>query len=101
MFHCVQQTEADGGANLWVDAFHVANLLYEENPEAFQILATTPVAFRNFTKTLVGPMYNQSRHTLIRLVFFCVILNVCEPRCTALFCLCSQPKIRACEHTEG
>ena len=99
MFHCVQQTEADGGANLWVDAFHVANLLYEQNPEAFQILATTPVAFRNFTKSVVGPMYNQSRHTLIRLVFFCVILNVCEP--TALFCLCSQPKMRACEHTEG
>ena len=73
MFHCVQQTEADGGANLWVDGFHVANLLYEENPEAFQILATTPVAFRNFTESVVGPMYHQSRHTLIRLVSFCVI----------------------------
>ena len=31
MFHCVEQTKSEGGANLWVDAFHAANLLYEEN----------------------------------------------------------------------
>ncbi len=70
MFHCIEQTEAEGGANLWVDAFHAAHLLYEEDPESFQILANTPLAFRNFTKTAVGRMYYQSRNTLIRLVIF-------------------------------
>ena len=68
MFHCVQQTEGDGGANLWVDGFHAANLLHEENPEAFQILATTPVAFRNY-KSIFGLVYHQSHHTVIRLVY--------------------------------
>jgi gamma-butyrobetaine dioxygenase len=67
MFHCVEQTKSEGGANLWVDAFHAANILYEENRKSFQVLVQTPVAFRNFTKTTVGQMYNQSRHTLIRL----------------------------------
>ena len=68
MFHCVQQTEGEGGANLWVDAFHAANLLYKEDPESFQILAATPLVFRNLTKTPVGQMYNQSRHNIIRLL---------------------------------
>ncbi|CAB4039193.1 gamma-butyrobetaine dioxygenase-like, partial [Paramuricea clavata] len=66
MFHCIEQTEGEGGANLWVDAFHAANLLYEEDPELFQILVNTPVIFRNVTKTQVGHMYNESRHSLIR-----------------------------------
>ncbi len=70
MFHCVEQTKSEGGSSLWVDGFHAANLLYEEDLESFQILANTPVAFRNLTKTPAGRMYNQSRHTLIRLVIF-------------------------------
>ncbi len=70
MFHYIEQTKGEGGANLWVDAFHAANLLFEENPESFQILVNTPVLFRNFTKTIVGKVYNGSRHPLIRLVIF-------------------------------
>ena len=70
MFHCVQQSKSKGGANLWVDAFHAANLLYEENPEAFQVLTSTPVAFRFLSKTDIGRVYTKSFHTLIRRVIF-------------------------------
>ena len=73
MFHYIEQTKGEGGANLWADAFHAANLLFEENPESFQILVNTPVLFRNFTKTIVGKVYNRSRHPLIRLVILPVI----------------------------
>lgn len=74
MFHCLEQTEGEGGANLWVDAFHAAHLLYQEHPESFQVLVKAPVVFHNFTKTSVGQMYNRSRHPLIRLVILLPIL---------------------------
>ena len=66
MFHCVEQSKSEGGANLWVDAFHAASLLFDEDPELFETLVTTPVLFCNFTKTMVGKMYGRSRHPLIR-----------------------------------
>jgi gamma-butyrobetaine dioxygenase len=34
-----------GGTSIFVDAIHAASLLYNTNPEAFDVLATTPVAF--------------------------------------------------------
>lgn len=67
MFHYIEQTKGKGGDNLWIDAFHVANLLYEENPELFQILVNTTLEFRNFTKLPSGEVeYNAARHPLIR-----------------------------------
>jgi alpha-ketoglutarate-dependent taurine dioxygenase len=34
-----------GGTSIFSDAVHAASLLYNTNPEAFNVLATTPVAF--------------------------------------------------------
>ena len=84
MFHCLEQTEGEGGANLWVDAFHVAHLLYQEHPESFQVLVDASVVFHNFTKTRVGQMYNRSRHPLIRLVILLPTSRILAPWATFL-----------------
>ncbi|XP_028410830.1 gamma-butyrobetaine dioxygenase-like [Dendronephthya gigantea] len=68
MLHCVEQTKGEGGENILVDGFHAAKLLYEEDPESFEILVNTPVTFRNCTsKTTFGKMHTLSSHHLIRL----------------------------------
>lgn len=66
MFHCLFQTESKGGVNQWIDGFHAAHRLYEEDPESFDILTKTAVAYRNITKTEIGEFHNTSRHKLIR-----------------------------------
>ena len=71
MLHCVEQTKGEGGDNLWVDGFHAANLLYEEDPELFQLLVNTPVKLRNYTSVrLLGTVYSESYNPLIRYSFF-------------------------------
>ncbi|RLV91442.1 hypothetical protein DV515_00014108 [Chloebia gouldiae] len=42
--HCIKQTAA-GGENEVVDGFHVSNKLKKQNPEAYQILASTAVDY--------------------------------------------------------
>ncbi|XP_077178104.1 gamma-butyrobetaine dioxygenase [Paroedura picta] len=42
--HCIKQTPT-GGESEVVDGFHVANKFKERNPQAFQILTSTPVDF--------------------------------------------------------
>jgi gamma-butyrobetaine dioxygenase len=44
--HCLVN-DASGGESQFVDGFAVAEALREEDPALFDILATTPVAFRN------------------------------------------------------
>ncbi|XP_044281694.1 gamma-butyrobetaine dioxygenase isoform X2 [Varanus komodoensis] len=44
LLHCIKQTSS-GGESEVVDGFHVANKLKKQNPEAFQILASTLVDF--------------------------------------------------------
>jgi alpha-ketoglutarate-dependent taurine dioxygenase len=34
-----------GGTSIFVDAVHAASILFDTNPEAFDVLATTPVAY--------------------------------------------------------
>ena len=74
MLHCIEQTEGEDGANLWVDGFHAANLLFEEDPESFQILVNTPVVFRNITQTKRGQFYAASRRPIIRLVVLLLVI---------------------------
>ena len=77
MFHCLLQTESKGGVNQWIDGFHAAHRLYEEDPELFDILTKTPIAYRNITRTEVGEFHNTSSHRLIRFasIFILVISN--------------------------
>ena len=73
MLHCVEQTKGEGGDNLWVDGFHAANLLYEEDPELFQVLVNTPVKLRNYTSVdLQGTLHSESCNPLIRYSFFLI-----------------------------
>jgi hypothetical protein len=74
VLHCIEQTEGEDGANLWVDGFHAANLLFEEDPESFQILVNTPVVFRNITQTKRGKFYAASRRPIIRLVVLLLVM---------------------------
>jgi alpha-ketoglutarate-dependent taurine dioxygenase len=66
MFHCLVQTESEGGVNQWIDGFHAAHRLYEEDQELFDILIKTPIAYRNITRTEVGECHTTSSHKLIR-----------------------------------
>ena len=43
MFHMLSHEEGTGGANFFVDGFHVAKILQKTNPKAYKILAETPV----------------------------------------------------------
>ena len=38
----------DGGASEFCDAFHVLNIIKEEDPKTFEILDSVPVAFWDF-----------------------------------------------------
>ncbi|XP_028410876.1 gamma-butyrobetaine dioxygenase-like [Dendronephthya gigantea] len=77
ILHCVTQTKGEGGASLLVDAFHAANLLYEEDPEAFEILVDTPLVFKNFTKTPAGKIYAVSRRPILSVDFEKKLNQVC------------------------
>ena len=72
MFHCLLQTESKGGVNQWVDGFHAAFMLHQEDPELFEILAKTPIAYRNITRTEVGEFDTSSKHPLIRFEYFVI-----------------------------
>jgi alpha-ketoglutarate-dependent taurine dioxygenase len=74
MFHCLTQTESEGGVNQWIDGFHAAHRLYEEDQELFDILTKTPIAYRNITRTEVGECYSTSSHKLIRFGKGCFII---------------------------
>ncbi|KAL7737426.1 hypothetical protein ACLKA6_013027 [Drosophila palustris] len=43
LLHTLQQSDSPGGWNLISDAFHVADLLRQRHPSAFQVLSQTPV----------------------------------------------------------
>jgi gamma-butyrobetaine dioxygenase len=43
VFHCIQADATGGGVSVLVDGFKVAEVLRRENPDAFDILARTPI----------------------------------------------------------
>ena len=68
MLRCVEQTDSKGGVGHWVDSFHVAHLLHQEDPESFNILAHTPIAMRNIAKTRHGLFHTACRRNIVRSV---------------------------------
>ena len=68
MLHCIEQTKTEGGLSHYVDAFHAAHLLHQEDPEAFKILVTTPISFYNECNTDYGDFNTACRRNLIRSV---------------------------------
>lgn len=49
IFQCVENTSV-GGESFWVDGFHIADLLREQQPEAWQLLTTVPWEHANRAK---------------------------------------------------
>ncbi|XP_035662137.1 gamma-butyrobetaine dioxygenase-like [Branchiostoma floridae] len=47
MLHCIEQSKGEGGDNHLVDGINVAYQLKEENPEAFRLLTTLKVNFKD------------------------------------------------------
>lgn len=68
MLHCIEQTKTKGGVGHWIDAFHAAHLLYQEDPESFDLLTQTPIAFYNECETDYGEFHTACRRNIIRLV---------------------------------
>jgi len=48
LFHCIQNAES-GGDSLWADSFALAETLRRDDPDAFHVLASTPVRFVDLT----------------------------------------------------
>ena len=46
LFHCIETSPEGGGQSEFVDAFKVAELLRQEDPEGFEVLASQRQAFR-------------------------------------------------------
>ncbi|KAJ7391731.1 Gamma-butyrobetaine dioxygenase [Desmophyllum pertusum] len=52
--HCIEQVSSEGGANQFVDGFHAAQQLKENDPNTFNLLSTTRFAFVDFGKDAFG-----------------------------------------------
>ena len=48
LLHCISQCSCDGGANKLVDGFAVAERMRREHPEAFELLATVQMEYKDF-----------------------------------------------------
>ena len=75
MLRCIEQSESEGGEGHWVDSFHVAHLLHQEDPESFNILAHTQIAMRNITETNVGHFHTFCHRNVIRSVISIYIID--------------------------
>ena len=50
MLHCIKQVKTTGGENQFCDAFKVAEDLRHNDPDAFRLLSTTLIDFRDWGK---------------------------------------------------
>ena len=48
LLHCISQCSCDGGSNKLVDGFAVAEQMRREHPEAFKLLATVGMEYKDF-----------------------------------------------------
>ncbi|KAH8295549.1 hypothetical protein KR044_011465 [Drosophila immigrans] len=67
ILHCVVQTKSQGGSNLLVDAFHVADRLRREHPGDFQLLSTVDVDWND-----IGSEEGREHHNIWRAPVICL-----------------------------
>ncbi|XP_026846344.1 gamma-butyrobetaine dioxygenase [Drosophila persimilis] len=67
ILHCVVQTESQGGSNLLVDAFHIADRLRSDHPEDFERLCRTPVDWND-----IGSEDGREFHNIWRAPAICL-----------------------------
>ena len=53
LLHCISQTSCPGGSNKLVDGFAVAEELRREDPEAFRLLATVRMEYKDFHRETI------------------------------------------------
>nr|XP_054749603.1 gamma-butyrobetaine dioxygenase-like [Lytechinus pictus] len=66
MLHCLQQSD-QGGENIIVDGFKVANDLRETSPDSYDILTKQVLEFYDRGTDSLGEFFNISRNHVIRL----------------------------------
>lgn len=54
MLHCIEQAPGAGGANQFVDGFHVARVLRDKDPKKFDLLTTERFQFFDTGKDQFG-----------------------------------------------
>lgn len=54
MLHCVEQASGTGGASQFADGFHVAQVLKDQDPKKFELLATQGLNFFDIGKDMFG-----------------------------------------------
>ncbi|KAL7743278.1 hypothetical protein ACLKA6_012447 [Drosophila palustris] len=67
ILHCVVQTKSQGGSNLLVDAFHIADRLRDEHPSDFAILSRTSVDWND-----IGSEDGREFHNIWRAPVICL-----------------------------
>ncbi|XP_068244868.1 uncharacterized protein [Palaemon carinicauda] len=67
LLHCIEQTSCQGGENVLVDSFSVAEQLRDRYPEKFDILSTTPIDFIDIgNEEKLKRFFVLSQHPLIQ-----------------------------------
>ncbi|KAJ7391732.1 Gamma-butyrobetaine dioxygenase [Desmophyllum pertusum] len=67
LLHCIEQVSSEGGANQFVDGFHVAQQLKENDPKTFNLLSTTRFQFVDFGKDMFGEFNKKFPRLIIEL----------------------------------
>ncbi|XP_071512003.1 gamma-butyrobetaine dioxygenase-like [Diadema antillarum] len=67
MLHCIAQADGEGGENMLVDGFKIANDLRQSAPKLFDILTTEVLEYHDVGRDAVGDFFQHSRVRTIRL----------------------------------
>ncbi|KAL9988263.1 hypothetical protein ACROYT_G002690 [Oculina patagonica] len=67
LLHCVEQAPGTGGANQFVDGFHVARELQNKHPEMFDLLTKARFQFVDVGKDVFGEFHQKCSHNTIEL----------------------------------
>jgi len=65
ILHCMEQSKSEGGSNLLVDAFHIADCLKAEHPKDYKILTETLVDWNDIGSEEGKSFYNIWRAPVI------------------------------------
>lgn len=65
LLHCIEQATGEGGANQFVDGFHITEVLKEEDPETFELMATTRFQFVDIGTDVFGDFHQKYTRRVI------------------------------------
>ena len=68
--HCIQQATQKGGENHFVDGVHIAELLREQEPDAFQLLSSVKFSFQDVGVDAYGDFNKYYERPIIGYILF-------------------------------